>query len=1142
MALNAATGAAGIDWTEFRRHIVRIDRVGSGTLGTGFFVAPGWVLTAAHVVYDMQSRAELPVVSVCPDAALGDTAVLGEVRARSLPPTTTVGWPFPDLALVQLQHTQPWVQTHPCVWLLDPRERHGDDLYSYGFSRREDDAPPAGEPARFVFQGDSGDGMLNLMWGQAPKGLSGAPLLCTARRAVVGVVSMTKDPYGDLGGWAAPVSALLKGDHSVGEQLAAWGRRILDLNRAAVISQRARWHAVMPVPDTDTEEALTRPWERGSWRKSSPPSAMLLAAAGVIPYLPRNDEIEHGRRWCEQPDRLAISPLSGPGGAGKTRLALELGEHMSERGWLAGLWRPPAPPYDRTNVATIPLPRLIIIDYAEEVSADALRLLLDKLLTRATKLAPARVILLTRTATRGPDVLREVRKAADAPLRAVLDEAHSALAVPALPVGDRRRMYAVAVDRIHRAWFDRPLDASFHREPDLTDGRYALPLEVLLEAFDHALSAGQPNVSRPAVDRALEHEEHHWDTTAPAALSSSLRRSSVALATLAGATNAEEADSLLAMLPELAAAPSLRLVAVQWLSHLYEGQALINPLRPDRLGESLLAQVLQRESDHGHGLLRRVLALPHEPQLARALEVLTRLAASEPGAVPAIVAALADSHTDLVVRAEHAAGDASADRPARLDLAFGLQRLLHGLAVDLEALAWAAPQADRRAFDLSMSCSKIGDLAKRCGQSGHAEALYKRAVAIRERLRRANPGDDEFASELSRSYSKIGAIASDWGQHQRAKKYHDMALEIRQGLAERVPDNPQFARDVAISLEKLGDLSRGSPLCRAELYRKALAIRQELCASHPDDLGFARDLPISYDRLKDLAAEYGDRDEERRLLHASLDIRRRLVESDVPNKSGYMRDLAASYDALGTLALDDDPPDVDEAERRFYQALHIRRELADGQPHDIAFAHDVLVSFDQLGWLAFHTCRAPDASTWFQRGLDGATVLFEQDPRNTRARRAMSLFLRGLACAAREQRMFDAAADGLTDALSIARELLAKEPENVRFARDHATFYEDRARLSADTDAQGAGERAATYAGAAVHIRRTLHSAELRRLDLAEDLVEALWLLAEHGDESTERQALAEIIEVLEPFERSGRISAGLQDQLDRARAAHPDG
>jgi hypothetical protein len=165
-----------VDAWQLRRHVVRVEFAGTGAvLGTGFFVAPDWVLTAAHVVCGAVHQVELDQVVVVPaDASVGGDAVVADVASRSAPPAGAVLWPYPDLALLRLHGTAGWVATHSCVW-LDGGQPLGKECHAFGFPPREDGVAPVGAPASFVFEGVTGDEFFQLKAGQAAPGLSGGP-------------------------------------------------------------------------------------------------------------------------------------------------------------------------------------------------------------------------------------------------------------------------------------------------------------------------------------------------------------------------------------------------------------------------------------------------------------------------------------------------------------------------------------------------------------------------------------------------------------------------------------------------------------------------------------------------------------------------------------------------------------------------------------------------------------------------------------------------------------------------------------------------------------------------------------------------------------------------------------------------------
>ncbi|MFB6816881.1 trypsin-like peptidase domain-containing protein [Streptomyces sp. NPDC056347] len=175
---------------------VRIHRAGPGYdpegphgdfLGSGFFVAPSWVLTCAHVAGEGRGRQ----VDVVYRTARGEAVrVEGAVRA-ALPEERpgTGGWPSPDLALVQLLRPV----EHPCVYVSE--RSTGLRRGTYYFAGWADGG--AGEPRRLgrecrvvgtLDDGSEGDAQVLIEASQLYPGMSGGPLVDLARGEVVGVL------------------------------------------------------------------------------------------------------------------------------------------------------------------------------------------------------------------------------------------------------------------------------------------------------------------------------------------------------------------------------------------------------------------------------------------------------------------------------------------------------------------------------------------------------------------------------------------------------------------------------------------------------------------------------------------------------------------------------------------------------------------------------------------------------------------------------------------------------------------------------------------------------------------------------------------------------------------------------------------
>ncbi|MFJ2827466.1 trypsin-like peptidase domain-containing protein [Streptomyces sp. NPDC087263] len=194
---------------------VRIHRAGAGYeldepgtfLGSGFFIAPNWVLTCAHVALSGEGGEVTVVYETGPGR--GTSAVAGETAA-ALPEhvqrAVRRSWPAPDLALVRLREPV----DHDCVYVTErPAAYYGEAIVFYsGWSE------VGGELRRLngtcTVQGTLGgwspDEQIRLGGDVLPPGVSGGPVVDPVSGAVVGVLKSQADR--GLGGTSTGVEQL----------------------------------------------------------------------------------------------------------------------------------------------------------------------------------------------------------------------------------------------------------------------------------------------------------------------------------------------------------------------------------------------------------------------------------------------------------------------------------------------------------------------------------------------------------------------------------------------------------------------------------------------------------------------------------------------------------------------------------------------------------------------------------------------------------------------------------------------------------------------------------------------------------------------------------------------------------------------
>jgi len=171
---------------------VKLTLPGRSGWGTGFFVAPGWILTCAHVVKEAKGE---PVQVRWQNQENWAQAVVERSLADSY-----------DLALLRV--TLPIDAKPPCVY-LDEEIRSRDPLYLFGYP---DQDFPNGCPVTFNCEGLTGDepALIKFALGQVRPGMSGSPLLNQRTGKVCGIVKFTRDRSFDLGGGAIPSHVILE--------------------------------------------------------------------------------------------------------------------------------------------------------------------------------------------------------------------------------------------------------------------------------------------------------------------------------------------------------------------------------------------------------------------------------------------------------------------------------------------------------------------------------------------------------------------------------------------------------------------------------------------------------------------------------------------------------------------------------------------------------------------------------------------------------------------------------------------------------------------------------------------------------------------------------------------------------------------
>jgi Tfp pilus assembly protein PilF len=163
---------------------VRLNISGCTGWGTGFFVAPGLILTCAHVVTKASTEHPIQV------RWKNDERWAQAFIERSLPD------PY-DLALLKV--SQLGARTHPCISFDTETIRSRDSLYLFGYPANDF---PNGCPVTCDSEGLTMDepSFIKFKAGQIQPGMSGSPLLNQRTGDVCGIVKFTLGSKSDAGG------------------------------------------------------------------------------------------------------------------------------------------------------------------------------------------------------------------------------------------------------------------------------------------------------------------------------------------------------------------------------------------------------------------------------------------------------------------------------------------------------------------------------------------------------------------------------------------------------------------------------------------------------------------------------------------------------------------------------------------------------------------------------------------------------------------------------------------------------------------------------------------------------------------------------------------------------------------------------
>jgi tetratricopeptide (TPR) repeat protein len=600
---------------------------------------------------------------------------------------------------------------------------------------------------------------------------------------------------------------------------------------------------------------------------------------------------DHSRAWV----------LWGPGGAGKTRMAVEVALAL---GWQAFFipasplvaWASHLPIWSRPD-----RPTLLIVDYAEQRPADELQTVAQAIREAAPeRAAPLALLLLMRP---------NPREAAAGHVTDALDEAkirwHDWM-VPSVDTNDRQAIFQQTRARFRTALVppDAPPEVDYAPH-ELPATPLALIALAVLASHGHRVAQSQSEID---VLEALwnQWELPRWRRTLLAQGGEDLLKTPEVLREAQAHIELALAAATLGrrfLAPEMVAnwwkehfpfQKNTRL-DLNWLAQrlhsLFPGVEetwQLPSISPDPLADLVLMQQLARHPK----LVSVALSAPeHSEEEAtrnarQCVEVLARLwvRVREEGERRQVEGWMQMVAQRLAVWPSSAWTSLAQALPAP-DRTLALRSFL---ADFYQARLTHSLPEEERAKVLTM----LGYALSELGRREKALAAAQEAVAIRRQLAQQHP--EAFLPALAMSLNNLGNRLSELGRREEALAAAQEAVAHYRQLAQQHPE--AFLPDLAMSLNNLGAML--SELGRREealaAAQEAVAHYRQLAQQHPE--AFLPDLAMSLNNLGAMLSELGRREEALAAAQEAVAHYRQLAQQ---HPEAFLPDLAMSLRTYG---------------------------------------------------------------------------------------------------------------------------------------------------------------------------------------------------------------------------------------------------
>ena len=384
----------------------------------------------------------------------------------------------------------------------------------------------------------------------------------------------------------------------------------------------------------------------------------------------------------------------------------------------------------------------------------------------------------------------------------------------------------------------------------------------------------------------------------------------------------------------------------------------------------------------------------------------------------------------------HKAGTYLQERATLADILPFFER---ALAI-FDRLAKADPGNADWQRELSISQTKVGEVLVAQGKLPAALDSYQASLAIFDRLAKADPGNADRQHDLSVTQIEIGDVLLAQGKLPAALDSYQASLAIDDRLAKADLENAGWQRDLSVTQIKIGDvlLAQGKLPAALDSYQASLAISGRLAKADPENADPQRDLSAFHARIGNVLVAQGNLPAALHSYQASLAIGDRLAKAD-PGNADCQRELSAFQTKIGDVLLAQGklPAALDS----YRASLAISGRLAKADPKNSDWQYALSASHVRIGDVLVAQGNLPAALHSYQASLAIGDRLAKADPGNADWQRDLSVSHSKIGDVLFAQGTLPAALDSYQASFAISDRLAEADPGNADWQRDLSLFH-----------------------------------------------------------------------------------------------------